>query len=223
TGGRKELSYEDHNNNVVELISFDRDSTELIVESQGEVSLEETHGIVGRHRGPVPLWLFQRTTPRTKAGAGCRKLIRDLPDASNGVEHLHALSRLVRDQVTYKVGASEADWTAEEALASGQGVCQDHAHVFVACARELGYPARYVSGYLMLNDRVEQEAAHAWAEVHVNDLGWVGFDVSNGISPDNRYVRVATGLDYSEAAPVTGTRVGGDGEDLTVELEVAQQ
>ncbi len=81
----------------------------------------------------------------------------------------------------------------------------------------------YVSGYLMLDDRIAQEAMHAWAEAYVDGLGWVGFDVSNGISPDTRYVRVATGLDYAEAAPVTGTRFGGTGENLTVSIEVAQQ
>jgi len=75
----------------------------------------------------------------------------------------------------------------------------------------------------MMDDRVDQDATHAWAEAHVGGLGWVGFDVSNGISPDPRYVRVATGLDYAEAAPVTGTRFGGTGEVLSVEIEVAQQ
>ena len=88
----------------------------------------------------------------------------------------------------------------------------------------MGFPARYVSGYLMMNDRIEQEASHAWAEVHVDPLGWVGFDISNGISPDERYVRVATGLDYAEAAPITGIHLGeGGGENLHVAIEVQQQ
>jgi hypothetical protein len=78
----------------------------------------------------------------------------------------------------------------------------------------MGYPARYVSGYLMMNDRVHQDASHAWAEAHVEGVGWVGFDVSNGISPDARYVRVATGLDYREAAPISGLRFGQGGEAL---------
>ena len=86
----------------------------------------------------------------------------------------------------------------------------------------MGIPARYVSGYLMMNDRVEQDASHAWAEVHLEDIGWIGFDVSNGISPDERYVRVATGLDYREAAPVSGMRFGDAGESLIVSLQVQQ-
>jgi transglutaminase-like putative cysteine protease len=74
----------------------------------------------------------------------------------------------------------------------------------------------------MMNDRVEQDATHAWAEANIDGLGWVGFDVSNGISPDTRYVRVATGLDYSEAAPVSGTRFGDTRESLSVQVQVQQ-
>jgi transglutaminase-like putative cysteine protease len=87
----------------------------------------------------------------------------------------------------------------------------------------MGFPARYVSGYLMMNDRVEQDASHAWAEAHVPGLGWVGFDVSNGISPDDRYVRLATGLDYRNAAPVSGMRIGASTESMDVSLQVQQQ
>lgn len=89
--------------------------------------------------------------------------------------------------------------------------------------RLAGIPARYVSGYLMMNDRIEQEATHAWAEAHIEGLGWVGFDISNGISPDPRYVRVATGRDYRDAAPVTGISFGGTEQVLTVDVAVEQQ
>ncbi|GAA3867417.1 transglutaminase family protein [Celeribacter arenosi] len=221
-GGRSELSYDDHHNNVVELISIDRGAKVLTVTSQGEVELTNTHGVLGRHLGPAPLWLFQRETPRTKARSAAKALIRDL-EGEGDLAELHALKDRIRDTVAYEVGSSMSDWSAEDALEAGKGVCQDHAHIFIACARAMGFPARYVSGYLMLDDRTVQDAMHAWAEAHVDGLGWVGFDVSNGISPDERYVRVATGLDYSDAAPVSGTRVGGKGEELSVEIEVAQQ
>lgn len=221
-GGRRELSFEDYHNNTVELVSIDRDSRELVITSSGEVELAETHGVVGPHIGPAPLWLYDRVTPRTKAGPLCKALARQAEGESD-LERLHALCALVHGAVDYEIGVSEPHWTAEEAAEAGRGVCQDHAHVFIACARELGFPARYVSGYLLLDDREEQDATHAWAEVHVDGLGWVGFDVSNRISPDIRYVRVATGLDYGDAAPVTGTRIGGAGESLTVDITVARQ
>ncbi|QQA41899.1 transglutaminase family protein [Pelagovum pacificum] len=221
-GGTKELAYEDYNNNRVELISFDRHVEELTIRAEGEVEIAETHGVVGPHFGPAPLWLYQRTTKRTRAGAGCRALLKQV-EGDTLLSRLHFLSALILDEVAYETGSSTSDSSAEDAITEGKGVCQDHAHIMIACAREMKLPARYVSGYLMLDDRTAQEATHAWAEAYLEGLGWVGFDVSNGISPDIRYVRVATGMDYAEAAPITGTRVGGEGESLSVEIEVAQQ
>ncbi|MGM0740676.1 MAG: transglutaminase family protein [Pseudomonadota bacterium] len=221
--GRKELEFEDYHHNTTELISFAPDTTELSVISEGEVALSDTHGVLGAHRGPAPLWLYQRETERTRAGKGARALLRGIEAAAPTLEGLHALAAGIRAAVPYEIGASYPDWSAEDALDAGRGVCQDHAHIFLACARELGAPARYVSGYLMLDDKTVQEAMHAWSEVHIEGLGWVGFDVSNGISPDTRYVRVATGLDYGDASPVSGSRVGGTGETLEVQIDVAQQ
>jgi transglutaminase-like putative cysteine protease len=136
---------------------------------------------------------------------------------------LHRLSALVLEAVDYVPGETSVHTSAEEAALIGAGVCQDHAHIFIGAARALGVPARYVSGYLMMDDRIEQEAGHAWAEAHVEGLGWVGFDVSNGISPDERYVRVATGRDYGEAAPLTGVSYGAGESLLQVRLAVEQQ
>ena len=220
--GAKELSFEDYHHNLTELISFSRNATSVTIFSEGEVELTDTHGVVGPHKGSVPLWLYRRDTPLTRAKGGVRQLLRGL-DAVQPLEALHTLMGRIRDSVTYEIGTSHPGWSAEDAIEAGRGVCQDHTHVFLACARSLGIPARYVSGYLMLDATTAQEAMHAWAEAHVEGLGWVGFDVSNGISPDARYVRVATGLDYAEASPVSGSRVGGDGESLEVRIDVAQQ
>ena len=122
----------------------------------------------------------------------------------------------------YTAGATHAGTTAEEALKQGSGVCQDHAHIFAAAARLLGFPARYVSGYLMMDDTIDQAASHAWAEAHVAGLGWVAFDASNGISPDERYVRLAIGRDYRDAMPVSGIRLGWAEEQLAVRITVEQ-
>lgn len=221
-GGAEELSFQDHNRNHVGLVRFERDTTELVIASNGVVELTDTGGVLGRHEGAAPLWYFLRETPLTRAGRQVKALARQIAEG-NDLDRLHALSAAVRDGVAYQIGTSQGDWDAEQVLSEAAGVCQDHAHVFLAAARHMGIPARYVSGYLMLNDRVTQDAMHAWVEAHVAGLGWVGFDVSNAISPDTRYVRVATGLDYLEAAPVTGLRAGPGGETLSVEIEVAQQ
>ena len=117
-----------------------------------------------------------------------------------------------------------ATTTAADALARGFGVCQDHAHLFIAAARLIDIPARYVSGYLWTGvDAQPFDASHAWAEAFVPELGWVGFDPANRICPTENYIRVAVGLDYSAAAPVRGLRRGPAEESLDVEVQVRRQ
>lgn len=224
TGAREELVYDDQNHNRVTLISVDEGAEELTVTATGQVDTVDRAGVLGDHSGHMPLWSFLGQTRLTKAGPQVRRLIAQVERSPKGmVPTLHNLSAVILDRVAYEGGHTSVATTAEEAIAGGHGVCQDHAHIFIAAARALEVPARYVSGYLMLNDRVEQSATHAWAEAWVQGLGWVGFDISNGISPDPRYVRVATGRDYRDAAPLTGMSFGGDTEDLQVELSVEQQ
>jgi transglutaminase-like putative cysteine protease len=124
--------------------------------------------------------------------------------------------------VSYITDKTHSGTTAEQAVAIGHGVCQDHSHIFIACARQAGFPARYVSGYLRIDGQVDQTASHAWAEVHVPNLGWVAFDASNKISPDDRYVRLAIGRDAPDAAPISGLRMGPGSERLMVSLQVQQ-
>lgn len=221
-GAEKQVEFDDHHRNHVITFSFEANVTELIVRSQGIVEMADTAGIVGAHEGLVPLWLFTVTTERTRAGKGCREIMRHV-EGEDVLARLHDLSQRIREAVAFETGRSHVGWTAEDVIAAGHGVCQDHAHVFLACARAMGIPARYVSGYLRIDGQDEQSATHAWVEAHIDNLGWVGFDVSNAISPDRRYVRVATGLDYTEAAPVTGHRYGTAAERMTVALSVTQQ
>ncbi|ANU07379.1 transglutaminase family protein [Paraurantiacibacter namhicola] len=223
-GAREELVYEDQNYNTVSLVSVDGGAKKVVVTCEGTVDTEDKAGVIGQHAGHLPLWAFLGATDLTRPGDGVRALIASVERSEGGmVSTLHNLSARIRERVDYQTGRTGVTTTAEEAIEAGQGVCQDHAHIFIACARALEIPARYVSGYLMMNDRIEQEATHAWAEAHVQGLGWVGFDISNQISPDPRYVRVATGRDYRDAAPVTGISFGGVAEDLEVDLAVEQQ
>ncbi|PLX37783.1 MAG: transglutaminase [Hyphomicrobiales bacterium] len=222
-GGHKEAEYQDQHDNHVELVSFDPGQETIVVACEGEVETADNAGVTGPHYGYAPLWFFRRPTPLTKPGPAIRKLARAADQTGDSaVAHLHALSAMIAEQVSYKVGTTHAETLAEEALNAGHGVCQDHAHIFLAAARLLGFPARYVSGYLLLDDTIEQDASHGWAEVHVDGLGWVGFDISNRISPDERYVRVASGLDYKDAAPISGMRFGDAGESMIVSLQVQQ-
>jgi len=219
-----QVDYEDQNHNRVTLVSVVPGAEEVTITSQGTVETEDRAGVIGMHAGHLPLWAFLGATELTRPGPRIKQLIAGVKRSGEGmVPTLHNLSAAIREQVSYESGVTDVDTAAEEAVAAGRGVCQDHAHIFIAAARSLEIPARYVSGYLMMNDRVEQEATHAWAEAWVQGLGWVGFDISNGISPDPRYVRVATGRDYRDAAPVTGISYGAVTEDLSVDLAVKQQ
>ncbi|TIX50602.1 transglutaminase family protein [Alteraurantiacibacter aquimixticola] len=223
-GAREELSYDDQNVNHVTLVSVEEGVKEVVVSCKGTVDTEDYAGVIGHHAGHMPLWAFLGTTRLTEPGANIRELIGKVERSDEGmVATLHRLSAVIREAVDYDTDVTHVHTTAEEAVADGGGVCQDHAHIFIAAARALEIPARYVSGYLMMNDRIEQEATHAWAEAWVQGLGWVGFDISNQISPDPRYVRVATGRDYRDAAPITGISFGAVTEDLHVDLAVEQQ
>lgn len=223
-GAVAQVEYDDEHHNRTTLVSVESGVQAVVVTCTGTVQTSDQVGIVGPNKGHMPLWAFLAQTPLTRPGARMKALVAALDaDKAKPLELLHALSRDVLAAVRYEIGHTGPDTPAEEAIAAGHGVCQDHAHIFIGAARLLGLPARYVSGYLMMNDRIDQEAGHGWAEAHVEGLGWVGFDVSNGISPDARYVRVATGCDYREAAPITGISYGAGESTLAVTLAVEQQ
>lgn len=220
-GAVEQLRFTDHFGNETGLISLEGQPHAITIMAEGEVTTHDKAGVFGPHRGIAPLWLFDRSTPLTQADEGISSLVADI-GATDDLARLHELMQLIVGRVDYVVGATATDTTAEEALAAGKGVCQDHAHIFAAAARSMGFPARYVSGYLMMDAGGEQPASHAWAEAHLPSIGWVGFDASNGISPDERYVRLATGLDYRDAAPVSGIRLGTAQERLAVRITVEQ-
>ena len=223
-GAKLEADYEDHHRNRTTLVVAEAGATAVTVTCSGTVDTADNAGVIGEHVGHLPLWHFLGQTPLTKPGPRIRALVSRLEaDREKPLDMLHKLKALILDAMPYVIGATDAETSAEDALATRQGVCQDHAHVFIGAARLLGLPARYVSGYLMMDGQVEQEAGHGWAEAHVKGLGWVGFDVSNGISPDARYVRLATGCDYRDAAPVTGISIGAGQIALEVSLAVEQQ
>ena len=222
-GGHIECRSEDAHLNHVDLVSVAPGRSDITVTCSGTVSTTNDDGIIGRHRGLIPLWCFQRATAMTTAGKAIAKMLGGFQiDPANELGGLHALSDMVRGYLPYEDGYTAANTTAEQAIGIGKGVCQDHAHIFLAAARHLGIPARYVSGYLLMEGITDQSASHAWVEAHVETLGWVGFDVSNGYSPDQRYIRVATGFDYRDAAPITGLSFGATDKSMVVSLRVEQ-
>ncbi len=221
-GGQQELSFTDHHGNHTTLVQISPGVREINITASGEVETLSSDGVLGAVYGPAPLWHFMQDTPRTQAGAGIRALGETVAAKSDTLSALHDLSAAIRDAVPYGHAKTYVETSAEEALQAGGGVCQDHAQIFISTARLAGIPARYVSGYLMMDDRIDQDASHAWAEAHIEALGWVGFDISNAICPDERYVRIATGRDSHDAAPISGLRMGVAQEEMIVSLQVQQ-
>jgi transglutaminase-like putative cysteine protease len=219
-GAREEVRFQDHFGNETRLLSVEGAPQMIAVEAAGEVETRDTSGVYGPHRGFAPLWLFQQPTELTAPGDTIRALVGEIAPG-DAVARLHRLMAAIGERVSYVTGTTDSATPAEQALAAGQGVCQDQAHVFIAAARLLGCPARYVSGYLRMS-AVEQAASHAWAEAHLPSLGWVAFDAANGVCPDSGYVRVATGRDYRDASPVSGIRLGQATEHLAVRITVEQ-
>jgi transglutaminase-like putative cysteine protease len=216
---------EDSFGNLTHTFTVDGPVSELSVHIEGEVDTDDTHGVVRGAIERFPPTLFLRETPLTAPDAALRDLAVAAKAAAqtDTLSVLHALLAAVHAEMTFDVDPTHAATTAQESFAIRRGVCQDLTHIFIACARSIGIPARYVSGYFFRNDGVvEQSAGHAWAEAHVEGLGWVAFDAANKISATDAHLRVAIGLDYLGAAPIRGTRYGGGDEALTVRVRVDQ-
>ncbi|MFQ5764618.1 MAG: transglutaminase domain-containing protein [Rhodospirillales bacterium] len=211
--------------NTVHVVTTDEPHDEIKVVVEGVVETVDTVGVLPAKDGLPPL-IFLRETRFTAAGDGVRGLAE--PFRAQAAEEgtlaaLHAMMAAIAGQVTYQPGITTVESDAEHAVAEGAGVCQDHAHIFIAAARVLGVPARYVSGYILAGSGNDSHlASHAWAEAFVEGLGWVSFDPSNQQSATDAYVRLAIGFDYESAAPVRGHRVGGGFEEMSVHVQVSQ-
>jgi len=202
-------------------------ATDVEVVAKGQVSTTDTKGVLQGWKQAARPSVFLRSTDLTAPDEAIDTLAHDTTAGKTGLEAAHALSSAVREAVDYRPGVTTADTTAAEALKQGSGVCQDHAHVLITAARTLNMAARYVVGYLFIGDGdsedlVSQAETHAWAEIWIDTLGWVGFDPSNGICPTDHYIRLASGLDAPDASPLRGSINGMSEEHLTAEVQVIQ-
>lgn len=217
--------YEDAFGNIAHTFTAEGPFDRLTVLVEGVVDTQDTHGVVSGAIERFPPSLYLRETALTQPDEAIVDFAQTTRAAAghDTLTLLHALLGAINREMTFDTDPTRSTTTAAEAFKLRRGVCQDLTHVFITSARELGIPARYIGGHLYRADGViAQEAGHAWAEAHVEGLGWVGFDPTNGISTGEAHVRIAMGLDYLGAAPVRGTRYGGSGETLTVAVQVEQ-
>jgi transglutaminase-like putative cysteine protease len=201
--------------NVCHMFYAERPVEVLTLHVTGTVITTDTAGVVSGAAEPLPPILFRRSTALTEVTPAIAALAEGLRQGDE-LSTLHALMLGVQGRMQFEPGITEVATDADTALRLGRGVCQDLSQIFIAAARHLGIPARYVSGHYAAPDHPEQEAAHAWAEAHVPGLGWVSFDPTHGVSGTEGHVRVAVGLDSLDAAPVRGSRRGGGIESLAV-------
>jgi transglutaminase-like putative cysteine protease len=215
---------EDAFGNITHTFSMDGPIETMTVVVEGEVDTIDKGGLISGTVERLPLGFWLRETPLTRPTPIIREFAHDVARGEGGdrLAALHALMAAVHRSIRFQVGETDAATPAADAFARQVGVCQDLAHVFIAAARAMGAPARYVGGYFLRTDLHEQEAGHAWAEAHVEGVGWLGFDPAHAVCVTDRYVRVGIGADYLEAAPVRGTRIGGGAEALRVKVSVRE-
>lgn len=221
--GIKGGSFRDGAGDVIDSWSVAGPVRDITVTVRGEVETSDLSGLLKGHREIIPPAAYLRDTQATQVDAALAALSDSVSSEEGQLALAHGLCAAVADAIKYTAGATSARTTAAEALAIGEGVCQDHAHALIACARHRDLPARYVSGYLHTDaDGVAHDAAHAWAEIWIEGLGWVGFDPANRCCPDARYIRLGSGLDAALAAPIRGVARGPGTESMVVRVAIAE-
>jgi transglutaminase-like putative cysteine protease len=198
--------------NLCHCLVLENASQDIVLRASGSVDLIESDQ--GEPEGPVPHAVYLRATTLTLVDASIQNFIEPFRPTVKSRPYiaLHDVMLALLERMPYEAGITHVGDSAAQSFAKGKGVCQDHTHVFLACARFLGVPARYVSGYLQ-SAQNEQVASHAWAEAWVGGR-WIGYDVSNSSDADRGHIRLAHGLDYEDASPVRGMRIGGGNETM---------
>ena len=222
--GVKARSYVDGFGNHVHYFNLVRPHAGLSVISRSTVETglgpdedpgEELVGDFLRFRSPV------------KDVEGIRELasrhsIGDPLSATDVERALDELTLTISREFTYDRSVTNVYSAVDEVLQLRAGVCQDFAHLFIAVARAMGVPARYVSGYIHFPGEKMSTASHAWAEAWVPGRGWIGFDATHPVRTTPHHVRLAVGRDYTDAAPTRGVYVGSASSAMTISVKTRE-
>ena len=202
--------------NILHVLTLDEPHESIVIGARGQVEIDERREAEHESQSALPFLRFTRLTEADEAlREFASRQCQNRRDRAGLIDLMHALNA----HISYQPGITATETSAAEAFAGRQGVCQDHAHAFLACARSLGIPARYVSGYLY-TDSSDHLASHAWAEAWL-DGAWYSFDVTNCLAKPERHLKLAIGLDYLDACPVRGMRRGGGSEKMHAQVDVA--
>jgi transglutaminase-like putative cysteine protease len=208
--------------NVVHLLTIDEPHREIRIVVNGIVETLDSERYGLPNEGELSPLIYLASTVLTKPNDALHTFAaRHLPRGDASQEMLLQLAEAVCETVQYETGSTAVHEPATVTFARGKGVCQDHAHIFVACCRSGGIPARYVSGYLFTGDD-GHVASHAWVDVWLeSEQKWLPIDVTHSRIAASRYCRLAVGRDYLDACPIRGVRRGGGTEDMEIAVIVA--
>jgi transglutaminase-like putative cysteine protease len=224
TSPGRRLEQIDAYGNISHLLTIEEPHREIQIVVRGVVETADSEA--RQDDGPLSPLAFLASTPLTAPSNAIKSFAQAaVSSVSDPRGRAHALTEAVFKAVRYKSGASDVRDSADAVFKSGEGVCQDHAHLYIAAARSLGIPARYVSGYLYLgeNGDGDEAASHAWVDVWLGpEIGWQSLDVTHKRPAARTYCRLAVGRDYLDAAPVRGMRQGGGGEKMEASVLVTE-
>ena len=211
TSGLKARTYVDGYGNHVHYFNLVRPHTGLSITSR---SVVETGLVPDTDPGEDLVQDFLRFRSPVKDVEGVQEIARrhaiSQPGSAEATEHaLDDVTLYISREFAYDRAVTNVYSAVDEVLELRAGVCQDFAHLFIAVARAMGVPARYVSGYIHLpGDKSLTSASHAWAEAWIPGKGWVGYDATHPVRTSEHHVRVAVGRDYTDAAPTRGIYIG---------------
>ena len=208
--------------NKVTMLYVEGPISDIEIAVSGEVLTNSADGVVHGTNEVLPPALYLRSTPLTLADEAIVAFAADMAGEGALLDRLQRLNGALSQKFEGDRRKPVAGLTAIEAFAATKATPRDMAHVFLAGARSLGVPARYISGYSTHDFGGEHRPApHGWAEAYVDGLGWAAFDPFEGRLADEAYVRVAMALDAAGAAPVAGSRLGEGNEEMDVDVTVA--
>ena len=208
--------------NVVHLLTLDEPHREIRIVVSGIVETLDVGEVSLPDEGKISPLAFLAQTSLTRVDEAIAGFARPLLSHEGEMRsRLLSFAEAVCEEVRYEKGATDVNESAARALARGAGVCQDHSHVYIACCRSAGIPARYVSGYFYPGPGGEI-ASHAWVDVWTGrEQGWMSIDVTHRTPASGKHCRLAVGRDYMDACPVRGVRRGGGAEEMQVAVTVA--
>ncbi len=201
---------EDAHGNAVTSFSHHGLIERLTISAAGEVETGDAAGVVKGAIERLPAEMYLRDSPLAHVNGALRGFaVEATHTAADPLDSMHRLMAALHATIACQPDEKDAAGSAIEAFALRRGRARDFAHIFIACARFLGVPARFVAGY-RVGDEPGQAGVHEWAEAHISDLGWVAFDATAPVCPDDRYVRVAIGFDGQDGAMTRSAHSGGE-------------